>query len=215
MATLGDLKQRVITETLRDDLADDMAASLDLLIQKSIEHYAAVRWWFNERRILLTTSPGVDNVPWPADDVNSLRVIDGLYLELSGGNRWPISPRSIIEWEALSQPGAMTGQPLHYLVANDVIKLWPVPSTNWTLALDGLFDVTPLLKADTDSNFWTNQGSDLIVAQVKIRLYRDFLSATVQDSRLVNAITQEDAAYSRLRSESSRRTATGRVKASW
>jgi hypothetical protein len=220
MATLGDLKARVQSETTRDDLADDLASALTLCIQKSIEQYAAVRWWFNERRILVPTVAGQGFISWPADSVNSLRVLDGVFLELAGGNRWPLLARNIVEWEHLTQPANMAGQPYNYLVAEDaswnpIIKLWPTPSSVWNIVIDGLFEVTPKVSADTDSNFWTNQGADLICAQTKIRLYRDYLSATTADTRLANAVLQETDAYSRLRAESNRRTTTGRVRASW
>jgi hypothetical protein len=75
--------------------------------------------------------------------------------------------------------------------------------------------VAPPLLADTDQNFWTNQGQDLIVAQSKIRLYRDYLSAVATDPRLLGTQMQEQAAYSRLRAESTRRTATGRLQPAW
>lgn len=215
MATLGDLKARIIQETNRDDLVDDMASALANVIAKSIEQYAAIRWWFNERRITISTVAGIGSVLWPADATNSLRVIDVLTLDLTGGNRWPLAARSVDEWEAITQPAATGGQPTDYLVENTLIRLWPVPNQVWNLGLRGLFDVTPIVSADTDSNFWTNQGADLITAQAKMRLYRDYLSATTQDPRFANAALQEADAYTRLRSESTRRTATGRIRPSW
>ena len=214
MATLGDVKTRIISETTRDDLADDLATQFQNIILRSIDHYANERWWFNEYRALIPTVAGQSYVLWPTT-APGLRVIDELYLEQGGGNtRWPIQVRSIAEFEDLSQP-ATTGQPTDYLVANDRIKLFPTPNAVYNLALDGLVDVTPILAADTDSNAWTNQGQNLIVARAKIILYRDYLSATVQDPRLANATMQEESAYSRLRSESTRRTATGRIMPSW
>lgn len=211
MATLGDLKERIISETTRDDLADDMASQFSNIIAKSIEQYAAERWWFNERRVLIPTIIGQAWVTWPTD----CRWIDGFYLEQNSGNsRWPISVRSIDEWEALTQPST-TGQPTDYLVADTRLRLFPAPNAIYSLALDYIADVTPVLAADTDSNLWTNQGQDLITAQSKIRLYRDYLSATVQDPRLLGSMAAEKDAYSRLRAESSRRTATGRVMPGW
>lgn len=221
MATLADLKTRIISETNRDDLSDDLATQFGIIIAKAIEQYSNERWWFNERRYVIPTVAGQNFIPWPADTtIGYCRWIDGLYLEQNNGNtRWPIQARSIEEFEALNQPNTM-GQPTDYLVttANDgssIIKLFPTPPTVWNLALDFITDVMPLLTADTVSNFWTNQGQDLIVAQSKIRLYRDYLSAKVQDPRIANAVAQEADAYSRLRSESTRRTATGRLMPAW
>jgi hypothetical protein len=215
MATLGDLKQRIISETTRDDLADDMAVQFANIIAKSIDQYAAERWWFNERHLFTATVAGQDYVLWPVGVTGEARWIDELYLNQNGGNtRWPIMARSIAEFEALSQPSTF-GQPTDYLVADDRVKLFPIPNQIYALGWDLIVNVTPALVADTDSNAWTNQGQDLIVAQAKIRLYRDNLSAIASDSRLVLALAQEKDAYSRLRAESTRRTATGRLQPSW
>ena len=211
MANLGDLKQRIISETTRDDLADDLAVQFQNVIARAIDQYAAERWWFNESRQLTTTTPGIQTVPYPT----GARIIDGFYLEQnSGNNRWPITARSIDEFERLSQPST-TGQPTDYLIKNLLVYLYPTPNAAYSLAWDLIIDVAPPLVADTDQNFWTNQGQDLIVAQSKIRLYRDYLSAVATDPRLTLARGQEQEAYSRLRAESSRRTATGRLQPAW
>lgn len=215
MATLGDLKQRIISETTRDDLADDLSAQFQNLIARSIDQYANERWWFNERRLLIPTVAGQDFVLWPNSVAGVARWIDGLYLEQNSGNtRWPICARSIDEFEQLAQPNT-TGQPTDYLVADDRIRLFPIPNQVYQIAADLIVNVTPALVADTDSNAWTNQGQDLIVGQAKVRLYRDYLSASANDLRLVLSLSQERDAYARLRSESTRRTATGRMQPSW
>lgn len=215
MATLGDLKQRIISETLRDDLADDLAAQFTNIIARSIDQYAAERWWFNERRIVVPTAPGIGFVAWPTGTPAEARWFDDVYLEQNAGNtRWSLTARSIAEFEQLSQPN-VTGQPTDYLVADDLVKLFPIPNAIYALVFDIIANVTPALVADGDANAWTNQGQDLITAQAKIRLYRDYLSAMVTDSRVVNAMAQEREAYSRLRAESTRRTATGRLQPAW
>jgi hypothetical protein len=213
MATLGDLKTRIISETTRDDLADDLLAQFQTVIARSIDQYANERWWFNEVRQVVNATPGVQTIPWPT----GARVVDGFYLELNGGvTRWTIRLISIDEMEALAQP-AVTGQPTDYTLRNGLVYLWPIPNQPWQLAWDLISDVTPLLDYtdDTSSNFWTNQGQDLITAQSKIRLFRDFLSVDATDPRLGLAAAQEADAYSRLRAESTRRTATGRLQPSW
>jgi hypothetical protein len=215
MATLGDLKQRIISETTRDDLADDLAVQFQTIIMRSIEQYAAERWWFNERRIVVNCTPAQDFIDWPTGTPAEARWIDEIYLVMNSGNtRWPITVRSIAEFERLSQP-TTTGQPTDCLVADDKIKLFPIPNAAYPIGLDLIADVTPPLTADTASNAWTNQGQDLITAQAKIRLYRDYLSAVFTDPRLVSALAQEKDAYSRLRAESTRRTATGRLQPAW
>ena len=211
MATLGDLKTRIISETTRDDLADDLAAQFQNVIAQAIDQYAAERWWFNESRQSVLTTPGQQTIPWPT----GARIIDGLYLEQNNGNtRWPLQARSIDEFESLMQPSTL-GQPADYLVKGLLVYLFPTPNAAYSLVWDLLIDVAPPLVLDTDQNFWTNQGQDLIAAQTKIRLYRDYLSAVATDPRLMGATMAEQAAYSRLRAESTRRTATGRLQPAW
>jgi hypothetical protein len=160
---------------------------------------------------LVLTTPGQPTIPWPT----GARIIDGLYLEQNNGNtRWPLTARSIDEFERFMQPN-VRGQPTDYLVKGLLVYLFPTPNAAYSLAWDLLIDVAPPLLADTDQNFWTNQGQDLIVAQSKIRLYRDYLSAVATDPRLLGTQMQEQAAYSRLRAESTRRTATGRLQPAW
>ena len=80
MATLGDLKKRIIAETLRDDLADDMADQFTLIIQKSIDQYAALRWWFNEAMAVVQTVPGSPFVALPG----GFRYLDAAWLQVGG-----------------------------------------------------------------------------------------------------------------------------------
>src|SRR5215218_10200372 len=145
MPTLGDLKQRIIAETTRDDLADDLKAQFEtVIIPRAIDHYAAERWWFNERRFVQDTVPGQDYLPWPLAP-NAARWIDGVYLEQNSGNtRWPITIRSIDEFEELRQPNT-TGQPTDALVADDIVRLFPIPNAIYQVAWDLIVDVTPVL----------------------------------------------------------------------
>lgn len=211
MATLGDLKARIISETLRDDLADTMAADLTLIIQKAIDQYANEPWLFNEVRTTTTCVVGAQFQPIPL----GWRIIEAVFL-LIGGVRYALSARQLAQIEALYAT-PITGQPTDYAVLGDNAYVWPTPNQAYPMLWNLIADVAPVLDFtdDTSSNVWTNAGSDLITAQSKIRLYRDYLSSGVQDPRLQNAIEQEAQAYSRLRSESVRKVTTGRVRAGW
>lgn len=208
MATLGDLKARIISETLRDDLADDMAADLTTIIAKSIDQYAALRWWFNERASVVLCVAGQRTAPLPVD----FRFLDQAWLQV-GGVSFPLRVLQAVEVDGLYAASASGGQPTDVAILGTDLYLWPIPSTAFPITLRYVADVTPVVSNDSDSNFWTNQGQDLIVARAKLRLYRDYLSATLQDPRVVAANNQEDEAYSRLRSEHNRRLTTGRVRA--
>jgi hypothetical protein len=210
MATLGDLKTRIIAETLRDDLADDMAASLTLLIQKSIEQYASVRWWFNEARGTTYTVLGSQNAVLPPD----FRYGDDAKLDLGGVN-YSMLLRQPVEIDDRYTAGAIQGQPTEYAYLGSSLYLWPTPNRIYPVLLRYVANVSPALDFtdDTSANFWTNEGQDLITARVKLRLYRDYLSAALTDPRVVASNNQEQDAYTILRSAHNRRISTGRVRA--
>jgi hypothetical protein len=213
MATLADLRTRIISETLRDDLADTMAPDLDLIIQKSIDQYAAVRWWFNEAQASINCTPGQRLLPLPLD----FRVLDQAILRI-GVVGYRMRERSETEIDARYTAGPINGQPTEFAIYNVNADLWPTPSSNWPVEFQYIADVSPALVYDTigsASNFWTNQGQDLIVARAKLRLYRDYLSATLSDPRVAGASNQEAEAYTRLRSEHNRRLSNNTVRAGW
>lgn len=212
MANLGDLKRRIISETLRDDLADDMAADLTLLIQKSIDHYAAMRWWFNEKFAAVPTVIGSPFAPLPA----GFRFLDQAWLKV-GGVAFPLSLMQAVEVDDLYTASSAGGQPTAVAILDTNLYLWPTTQTVYPVELRYVADVTPALDYanENSANVWTNEGQDLITARAKLRLYRDYLSATLQDSRVVSANNQEEEAYARLRSEHNRRLSTNRVRAGW
>lgn len=211
MATLGDLKTRIISETVRDDLADDMASDLNTIIAGAIDYYANERWWFNELR---ATTACIIADPFLAIPTGA-RQIDDAFL-IVGGVRYRMRRLQTAQIDDLySVP--MTGQPTDYAVFGAFLYLWPTPNQAYSVLWELLSDVTPALvmTVDASTNYWTNEGADLIVARSKVRLYRDYLSATASDPRLANAAAQEADAYARLKSETNRRITTSRVMASW
>src|SRR4051812_41769936 len=153
MATLGDLKTRIISETLRDDLADTMASDLTLIIQKSIDQYAANRWWFNEKSTTLNTVVGSPFAPLPAD----FRYLDQAWLQV-GGVAYPLTllqAQDIDELYTASQAG---GQPTDVAILNANLYLWPTTQVVYPVKLRYVADVSPALDYDNanSTNFWTN-----------------------------------------------------------
>lgn len=205
MATLGDLKTRVITEVNRDDLADDLATLLSTYIDRSIEHYANSRFWFNETTSTAFMNIGNQYQPLPG----GIRVVDEVYIVI-GNVRYRMTRREMDEIESLySVP--MTGQPTDYAIFGDSIRVWPTPSTAWEIIWLTITDVTPLTD-DTSSNYWTNEGVDLIDARTRYLLYRDAL----RDNEGANAAkVAEDEAYANLKGQTNRRIGVGRRRPSW
>lgn len=211
MATLGDLKARITQETLRDDLADDLKGALDNAIQKAISTYESERWWFNEALRNVACVVGSITVPFPAD-AQRIDIIRAVI----GGVRYRMTMRTVDYIEALySTP--QSGQPTDWAALGPNIRLWPTPNQAYPLLMELVTQVSPPLDytLDTSTNVWTNDGADLIVGEVKLRLYRDYLSVSAQDPRINNATMQRDDAYTTLKADTNRRIGTGKVAPGW
>jgi len=212
MATLGELKARIIRETNRDELADTpgadatAASSADLegAIRRAIEFYAAKRFWFNETSGTTVTTIGSSTAPAPA----GLRVDD--YLDLAvGGQQRRIARRDLHHVNALLGYGVTRGEPYDYARDGSLLRLYPIPRQVYTLTVFGLYDLTAL-DSDAASNAWTTEAEDLIAARTRFLLLRD----TFRDPEGAGmARSAEDEALAALRGESAQRAGTGRVRA--
>lgn len=203
MATLGDLKVRIIREMNRDDLLDDLADELSLQINSAIEFYATQRFHFNEGRLIVPISAEYTSLP------TGVRSIDEIYL-IIGGVRYRTLRREMDYLEGLySVP--MIGQPTDWAYFQDQARFWPTPnipySSIWLVVQD-----QPALTDDASSNAWTNQGYDLITARTKYLLYRDqfrdFDAAAVMKGA-------EQEAYADLKGTANKLLSVGRMRPSW
>lgn len=208
MPTLADLRTRIITETNRDDLQDELASALDLCIAQSIDYYKNSRFWFNELRETSTLSAGDEYANIPADFVflDDIRII-------IGGVRYKFLKRTMDYIEGLySVP--LTGQPTDWAEWVGQIRVWPTPPIDYTLIWLGVANVTPALDyTDGNStNDWLTHGYDLIDARARFLLYRDYFR---DEGGMAIAKAAETEAFSNLKAWSNRLMATGRVRAQW
>lgn len=195
MGTLADIKTRVITETQRDDLADDLAAQLLLHIQSACEFYSDQKFWFNSIIATVNTTPGNAFATVPA----GVRRIDLLTIPSLNAE---IKEFQLGEINALD--GNLTGHPSRYAYYNDQLKLWTVPDAAYALEITGLAQI-PAPVADADTSVWTNQALDLIVSRTKFTLYRDQFRDAEGVQMAAGATTE---ALSRLKRETTRRLRT-------
>lgn len=205
MATLADLKTRIITETNRDDLSDDLASQLTTALSQTVSYYANQRFWFNES---IQTAPcviGNEYVTVPA----TLVVLDGVSC-LVGAIKNPLRKRSLLYIEDIAGAVNTQGQPTDYAQFGGQVRLWPKPSQTYTLTFVGI--VNPGLPASDASNFWTAEAQDLVVNRAKMLLYRDTFRDA--DGAQMAAAAEADA-LSSLISQTGRMTGTGRMRASW
>lgn len=212
MATYADLKARIIRETTRADLADDLAPSLTQAINSAIEHYADQRFWWNE---LITTSVTIANNEYVSLPTGvTLRRLDRFAITV-GATQYPLSEVPLKTLEDWAKAIQTQGQPTTFAVygATDTptYRLWPRPNAVFPLTWIGVTDETAL-SADADTNSWTTYGYDLITARAKYLLYRDQFRDN--EGATFAAIAEKDA-LTKLKGETARRLGTGRVRSSW
>jgi hypothetical protein len=206
MATLADLKTRIITETNRDDLLDDLAAQLALAINQAIDFYSSQRFWFNET---IATAPcviGNEYVVWPTGMIT----LDSVSC-LVGSIKMRMTKRSLLDIENLAGAVNSQGQPTDYAVMGSQVRVWPKPNKAYVLTFVGVGSLSALVNT-TDTNAWTTSAQDLIVARSKYLLYRDQFRDAAGAQIAKQAETEALAALTGL---ANRKLGTGRVRASW
>jgi hypothetical protein len=190
MATLGDLKTRVVTETIRDDLLDDLADQLTLAISRAIEFYQGERFWFNTGAVSATATGSVLAMP------ATMRVVDDI--ALAGGcllSKFPL--RDLLGAQC-------SGVPSKWAEYAGGFYLWPTPGSSTDLTLYGVQYIEPPAD-DDDETVWTNEAYDLIAAHTRFILYRDIFFDKARAELAKAAI---DEAVGRLKQETARRADT-------
>lgn len=193
MATFADLKTRIRTEMVRTDLEDDLADTLALHITRACEYFADERFWFNAYVGTVSAVPGSQTLSVPATIRRVERVsIPALQVEV----------REVI----LSDfPDFIASAiPQVYAYDNDQLLFYPTPDMDYTLRITGTKQINAPVN-DDDSNEWTNEAQDLIVARAKSTLYRDQFRDP-EGVQMAMGATQE--ALDRLKRETARRLET-------
>ncbi len=199
MATLLDVKQRIIAETHRDDLEDDYASLLQTHIERACEYHADTKFWFNSTITTATTTGGSASVTVPA----TVRIVErvtvpSLDLELQEDTL-----------DRLCE-GTGYGEPRRYAYLNGTLRLYPIPGAAYTLNIYGVAQVDAPA-SDATENVWTDEAQDLIVAHTKMTLYRGLL----RDAGGVELAQAEVIdALNRLRRETARKLKAP-LRANW
>lgn len=216
MATLDDLRDRIIRETNREELldapgSDPTAANsdtLDLCIGQAIKFYADTRFSFNEGTVSLTTVAGGDLVPWP----DGLRKIDRLSYSQTGTQRYGMRLRDYQTIDAWQGYGGSSGQPNDYAISDDYIRIYPTPDRAYPLTVIGIIDLPTNFEDGQTTNAWTNEAQDLIAARTRYLLCRDYFRDN-EGAAIANAAERE--ALADLLGKTMNKIATGRVRGSW
>ena len=192
MATFAEIKARIVTELVRDDLEDDLASQLTLHIQRACEYFADERFWFNAYVGTVSTVGGQQTVTVPAD----CRRVERVSVPASQVDVREVLLSDIPDWTASSVPQL-------YAYDNDTLYFHPTPDAVYSLRLVGTKQIDAPVD-DTDENEWTVEAQDLIVARAKMTLLRDQFRDP-QGVEMAMGATQE--ALQRLKRETARRLA--------
>lgn len=197
MATLGELKTRIATEMVRDDLldADALADQFVLHIVRAIEYFADEEFWFNAIVTTGACSASTTTMDIPA----TVRRIDRVTI--------PAQFQEVreIPLDEIEYLDTATGQPYLYCYYNDQIRLYPTPDAAYTLQFTGLKQIDAPTDDSDDTTVWTNQAYDLISCRTRMTLYRDQFR---DPDGVTMAAAAASEALARLKQETARRLET-------
>jgi hypothetical protein len=202
--TLLDLKNRIASDLTRDDLTSQIAS----VVSDSIKFYARERFWFNQTRTL-TFNTVIGRQAYGAADLatipNIIR-IDALFLP-QNQSIYPLDRYEPDDFEVISGGMLGGGKPTAYTFIDNTILLWPNPTAVYTMRLHAFYKLPDA--ADGDTNAWTDDAEELVRSHAKMLLYMDVLE---DDQNAQRMATKIPVLLDGLRSETSNRMATGRIK---
>lgn len=210
MTTLTLLKSTIADDLARDDLTSQIAAA----ITQAIDHYKEERlFWMDTRAETFATVATQSAYDVDDDEAIPLFIkIDDLMLRDSSGIEYgPLERTDQDDMEQLLDDGSATGRPDTWSYYNATIYLSPVPDAVYTVRPLGQIEVAaPSNDAET-GNPWMTKAYELLRCKAKSYIFLH----TVKDPE--QALAMEVAAereLMKLRRDTSKRTATGRIKPS-
>lgn len=206
VATLGTMIDRIA-----DEIQDSaITAQIQTAIASAIQHYEDERFWFNESRSVTFNTVanqefyGVADAPQIPDVIK----IDDVTITISG-NRFTLHPRDYNYIENIAMTTTSVGQPQDYCYYAQQIRLYPIPSSVWSIRLSGVFKLSTTLSATTDTNAWMVEGEQLIRAKAKWIIATD---VTHEDAEAMKAAAQEQIALANLRGKTTIHLSSGRTR---
>lgn len=153
MSTYADLQQRIADDYIN---RSDFTNQVKRAILAAIRYYERLRWRFNETATAIATSAGQSYISLPSNFL----VLDALQIS-AFGSLSPLEPTNLDGLLTLRLAG-VTGVPTHFYLRQNRIEIAVAPDGIYSCPLYYI-KTLPELSADTDSNAWTtNLHQDLI-----------------------------------------------------
>ncbi len=208
MTTLATLKTQISDDLARDDLTTQIAAA----ITQAIDFYKEERLFWTDTRSE-TFATVADQSAYDEDDDAAIPLfikIDDVMLQDSGGVEYgPLERIDQVVMEQLLDESAATGRPDSWSYYNDTLYFHPIPDAAYTVRPLGQIEVAAPANDGESGNRWMTKGYELIRCKAKAYIFLH----TVKDPN--QAVAMEAAAQAelmKLRRDTSKRTATGRIR---
>ncbi len=208
-STLADMRGRIMDELQRNDLA----GQINNAITEAADYFRRDGFFRNDAQDSSTvTIAGTSVYAAPAD----LAEIRQLSITVSN-TKYPLRLRS---WEYINAEDSNTlkpveGPPVEYALnlpsSGMTIRLFPTPDGAYQLQYDYV-QIIPAPVLDTDSNFWTMEGREMVRAYAKYLLRMNVLN----DPQGAQADREmADLYFRKLKQETGAKKFTGRLRAHW
>lgn len=203
MSDFGTMQSRIENELVRPDLSDEIR----LAIKDAVEFYEAERFYFSEGRRTIDTAADKQYYGLPSD----FQEIDTLMYYPSTNIRYEVFPRTWEHIETLQSNDNITGRPYYYAIYNQQLRLYPIPDGAYRLEMGGVFRFDEL-SASADTNAFMTDGKSLIRHRAKAEVLTSVIRGpeAIREAAIEKQMEQEE--LSRLRSETTSRRSTGKLK---
>lgn len=208
-STLADMRARIMDELQRTDLA----SQINNAIAEAADYFRRDSFFRNDAQDTSTITVAGTNVYMAPTDVAEIR-----QLTITVNNaKYPLRVRS---WEYINVEDSNTlnpvsGPPVEYAVnlqsSGMTIRLFPTPDGAYQLQYDYI-QIVPAPVEDTDSNFWTVEGREMVRAFAKYLLRMTVLNdpQTAQSDKEL-----ADEYFRKLKQETGAKRFTGRLQPHW
>lgn len=202
MATLADMKARIISDTLRPDLADAIARE----ITSAINFYRSKRFYFTEKdtEVLFNTVAGQSEYGAAAQaSIPNLIRIDSISLDRDGRVLSLGLINELAMQRLLGDSGALSGDPTYYAYYGQRLRLYAIPDGIYPVRIAGVIRVAAPASDDEEGNPWMNDAEELIRMRAESKIWSVSMG-DVQTGAAMRAMEEES--FQNLLVETSSRT---------
>lgn len=212
MATLAQLRERILAKLDDGNVQHPTAAQVDKQINLTIDYYETDAFWFSEARVSLTATVGNNVLSGIPADFKELIMPDALAV-VDSEIIYPMIHMTPLEYDSMYVSNSR-GLPRYYTYRNGLIEVFYAPDQAYEMKLFYRKFYADLV-SDGDSNDFTNKAERLIEYKTLADLLRDYRADFERASFYDNpnskggAVVQNE--YGKIKRETFNRTVTGEL----